>query len=963
MIPIPPKLAAASRPVKPRREPVRSLFSAATACGLALVLQSVRAAAPADPVTAAATPAGEEQRQAGFAVRFDRGAFTSLKRIADLHDTDYIQSGARFGDLQVRWRVPAGAWQTVATRELSAAGKVTLSAPAGATAHQAAWSTEEAGAALGIETRFTFQPDEILAWTITLTNRGPVPMEIGDLAFQCPMNTKYEWDRETTYHRRVVRHSLIAGHGSFLFWMRCDAQGPFLLMTPLPQTHLEYFDHGTDRNGPGDAYNAYIHSAAQISVLLEHGTTWRQTNSSVTLAAAGQAGSSVTYGFRFSWPRDYDDVRRLLVREDLFDVRVAPGMTLPADLTARIAVKSHSRIAALQPEFPADTQVRELHARADGTRLYEVAFTRLGENRLTLRAADGRCMELEFFSTEPVETLVRKRAACLARSQHRDPAKWYDGLITDWNMQARVLVSPDNLDKIPESRRYAVSCDDPGLCKAPFLAAKNVEYPDSREIEALEYYVEHFLWGGLQMSDQESHPFGLYGIPDWKHLRDSPDPGPKGKLHLWRIYDYSHVVMLYLQLHRIARDNPDLPMRLGAAEYLRRAHGTAMALYKYPMELVQWSPYETGLYNELVIEEVIQELERAGQSVKAAELRAHWQRKIEFFVGGKANLFASEYPFDTTGFEATHAFARYVLRGGGAGGSSPALQVGREAALRFAHQQAALNVGCRGWLETAYYLLGSDYRGSGNGRYTLSYMSQMGGWALLDYSLHDAAEPNRLLPLAYASILSSWALMNTGTPQSNYGFWYPGKENDGGAGGGFEPAPYGRTWLGQPHHRGSWYYGCEIDLGFGGALRAAATIFAEDPIFGPLAYGGTCKPQGQGWQVWCKDGVRRRFHILRPEQRMHLLLDRDHLAADVPVRFDDALSTLAFTVETTQRAAHVTALRLAGLPTGSYALALDDQPPRELVQQRDAEARVELKLNRPRHTVTITARKRAGKTP
>jgi len=128
----------------------------------------------------------------------------------------------------------------------------------------------------------------------------------------------------------------------------------------------------------------------------------------------------------------------------------------------------------------------------------------------------------------------------------------------------------------------------------------------------------------------------------------------------------------------------------------------------------------------------------------------------------------------------------------------------------------------------------------------------MGGWALLDYTLNDASDPQRLLPVAYASILSSWALMNTGSPQSNYGFWHPGAENDGAAAGGFEPAPYGTTWLGQPHHRGSWYYGCEIDLGFGGALRAAATIFAEDPIFGPIAYGGTCRQDAQGWQVWCR---------------------------------------------------------------------------------------------------------------
>ncbi len=46
----------------------------------------------------------------------------------------------------------------------------------------------------------------------------------------------------------------------------------------------------------------------------------------------------------------------------------------------------------------------------------------------------------------------------------------------------------------------------------------------------------------------------------------------------------------------------------------------------------------------------------------------------------------------------------------------------------------------------------------------------------------------------------------------------PARTTTAAPGGGFEPAPYGRTWLEQPHHRGSWYYASEIDLGYCGAL-------------------------------------------------------------------------------------------------------------------------------------------------
>jgi hypothetical protein len=292
-------------------------------------------------------------------------------------------------------------------------------------------------------------------------------------------------------------------------------------------------------------------------------------------------------------------------------------------------------------------------------------------------------------------------------------------------------------------------------------------------------------------------------------------------------------------------------------------------------------------------------------------------------VTGQTNLFGSEYPFDTTGFESTHAFARYAMRR--AGRADTCLDVTRQDALSFLHRQIHLNIGCRGWLETAYYLYGSDIRGAGNAHYTLTYMSQMGGWAILDYALYWAEDPFPHLRLGYASILSSWALMNTGTPASSYGYWFPGPENDGGAGGGFEPAPYGTTWLGQPHHRGSWHYGCEIDLGFSGALRAAATIYAEDPLFGPIGYGGIFEREGAEIRVYPMDGVRRRFHIVRPGCRLHLLLSRGHFAADAPICFDDGLSCIRFELENAGGAERPSVVRVSGLPEGIYGVLLDGQ--------------------------------------
>jgi hypothetical protein len=568
-------------------------------------------------------------------------------------------------------------------------------------------------------------------------------------------------------------------------------------------------------------------------------------------------------------------------------------------------------------------------------------------------------MFLEFFSTEPLETLIKKRGAFLARSQHRDPSKWYDGLITDWNMDTKTLISPDHYDPIPRNRVYAVTCDDPGLGKPAFLASKNAEYPVQGEVDALDYYIRHFVWGELQRTTSETYPYAIYGIPDWKTNRESSDPGRKGQLHLWRIYDYPHVVAMYFGMYRIAKHHPQIKTALTAKEYLERAYGTAVAMFTIPHEIwSDWSPYGTGFYNEVVIPDVVTELKAAGMTAEADRLRGFWERKVKSFVGGKQDLFRSEYPFDSTGFESTHALAKYASQHADEPEAQARFGVSRKEADRFMETQMAANIFCRGWLEPAYYYLGSDYRGGGGNAYTLTYMSQMGGWAVFDYALNFAHEPSPYLRLGYASYLSAWALINSGTPESNYGYWYPGKANDGAAGGGFEPASYGRTWLGQPHHRGSWYFSSEIDLGYCGALRTAATVFADDPIFGRFCFGGDWRKASDGSEIIPKDGLRRRIRAVLATGRLYVTLDNDRFAAGQPIGLQGDLARIRFTLESDNPAAHVATLRMVGLKPGDYTVARGDQSMTTLRVTEERESIVELPMEATNRSTPFEIAKR-----
>jgi hypothetical protein len=332
-----------------------------------------------------------------------------------------------------------------------------------------------------------------------------------------------------------------------------------------------------------------------------------------------------------------------------------------------------------------------------------------------------------------------------------------------------------------------------------------------------------------------------------------------------------------------------------------------------PNEIEKWSADAVGTMNEAFIPELIDALDREGKTDWAGQLRGFWEGKIDRFINHTPNLYGSEFAFDSTGFESTGAFAKYA-------NTHAMKSVTREAAKTFTDFQLALDMADRGWLEATYYQMGSDYRGSLT--YLLSYMSQMGGWSILDYGLHVAADPTQYLRLGYASSLSSWALVNSGTKDSGYGAWFPSSNNDGAAGGGFMPEAIGRAWIGKEMRRGAWYYSAEEDVGYCAAIRTHATIVARDPILGELAYGGVLTRDRGVDSVIPRDGLRVRFHVIRGDQRLHLELDHDGFAKEQSIVVNDDLSRIQFTMENRTGGAHSTGLSIEGLPAGEYDVSV-----------------------------------------
>lgn len=922
-----------------------------------------------------------------FYLEFSDQGVTSLKRFKDSQNIEFIRPNKTLGIVEVNYRVKDGEMQRVCLTDPVC--QVNRPQEGCSFTLQKKCSGE-----LDLKSRFVLD-HSMLVWQITLENISDHPIEILDLVLPLNMNTVYEKgiSTEEIFTRRLFKHAHIAGYGSFVFWLPVSGTGTLLVMLPDEKTHLEYFEQNyAEYARGGGTYRVYIHSAIDGGQKL-HGT-WRQSHTSLKLAP----GEKKIYGFRFLWANSYDDIREILYQNGGLDIRIAPGMVVPEDLPVQFALRTRNTIQNVMPEFSKESQVKYLGKKEGGYYIYEAKFSKLGENLLTVYYGDRQSMPMEFFVTQPLETIIKKRASFIVKNQqHRNMSKWYDGLFSLWDVRKESglnLLGPDNLGG---QHLYAVSgSDDPSSGKPIFLSEKNVVYPDPEEIAALEYYLEQFSWGKHQRTEQEfPYPYGIYGSEHWKENREAKRdpiekgicrPGPGGsQCRMWRTFDYTHYILLYYNMYKIALQNPDLVKYQDSAGYLERAFGTAKAFFEVPYNIymeggwaftgwTDWA-YKQGNFHEKYILKLIEALDKEGQQEKADYLRSEWEKKVKYFLYDDPYPFVSEMPVDSTAYESSYAIAKYALTHDlkpdknlwwdkNAAVWYSHSKIDREIHKAFMKSQLAANLACRGWLETSYYHLGSDFRASGSGGYCLSYMSQMGGWAILDYALEFAEDPSEYLRLGYASLMSSWALVNSGDEESNYGYWFPGKLHDGTAGWGFCPQKVGQEWNrgcwdkeAGGVQRGIWPVCGEIDHGLTAGVEAACTIVYEDPIFGMTVYGGTINDKKDRVEVYTCDGVRQRFYFIRDGVRLHVFLDRDGFDMEKPVMIFEGLEQICFQLESRNEDSHKTRLAIQGLPRGSYKVLVDSKTLQTLQINDGQEAVCTVPVSAGTKVINVTIRK------
>ena len=773
---------------------------------------------------------------------------------------------------------------------------------------------------------FTIKGEEV-DWEIDFFNRSHHPVKVTDMWFALPVGAL---DESIQAHQNLNRHFSLNGNASFFYWTPLTGQGDILLMTMHKGTAIEY----ATQDG-----KYYLHSMNAVD---RTNDSWRLPSTSKNV----QPYEHYMTGFNFTLTGNHEEVKTKIYDKHGVVVKVAPGMVVTPEFEVYCALQSKLPVAELVAEYPEEIQITSLGQKEGDKYIYKFRFSRLGENLITVHYGDDLICFLDFFVTEPLETLIKKRARFIVdKQQHRDSSKWYNGLYSLWDMEKSELLSPDHLGDLREEFMVGGS-DDPSNSKPVYVSEKNVIYPNKEEIASLEYYEENFVWGKLQRTDEEyPYPYGIYGSENWYQNRSGKyggyEDGGSGKGRMWRTFDYTTHFAIYYNLYRIAEDNPEMVSYLDADGYLERAYRTAMAYFEVPYNILmgkQWAfhgwtdwAYKQGNFHERYLLDIINALQQKGRLKDAAKLRREWEKKVTYMVYEDPWPFGSEMFVDRTAFESSYYVAEYAKLNP----IKPEEQFWYDKNRkrwysytsfdtsmidRFMQNQLDGNLALRGLFEPGYANLGTAW----SGQYVnLDYMTQMGGVALLDYAYRFSDRPDRYINYGYNSLLASWALMNTGTKKTDFGYWYRGEQNDGAVGWAFSPYQNSRTYMNYIKvGRAPWRFDGEIDHGLTGGIHASGGYLLDDPDFGLIGYGGNVRMDKDGTvSIIPFDGVRRQVRIMTPV-RFSVELMQDGFRKDYPITLRGT-EELSFCIENRSDKPHNTTIRAEGMPEGKYTVMTD----------------------------------------
>lgn len=832
----------------------------------------------------------------------NHGEISSIKIKGDAFPTEYVMNATVtpeqnttdhqwLGELMFTYRLNGGAW-TKAWTNLSADGRTITK-----TGNQVTVTYANASHAQGIRNfkvieTYAGQTDGSILWKIEVQNTSGQKLEIGDFGLPLPFNEQWT-NGDAIYETRVVTHSFVGNNSSYITAGRPSGIGSYLMLMPDASTDagFEYQDRWRIEEHPGSKWAWNPPNEGKwikgLNVYYIHSNVIKSTNRGYlpNTSLVLEAGQSKTYSFKLLAVANENAAKDALYNAGLLDVTVVPGMIVPTNQKAKVDLRSKQPITKVQHEN--GTIVPMLESKPGDHHIYELQFTKLGTNLVTVEYGNGKKTVLQFYAIDPIDKALQDHSTFMVdKTQWNLPGDIRDKVFDDWMMNTKSKRNVFN--------GYWGWGDDWGLTHGQFLAEKNTLTPVAREIQAVDEYLETAIWTNLMNGHHED-----YLIHDF--LMPEPNTTPT-----YRGYAYPHVYNTYFSMYKIADLYPDLvTYKHDKNTYLLRAYNIFKALYEGPVAY-NWN---TGLMGELTTPDMIAALKKEGYENEANDMTQKMKTKYNNFKN-TTYPYGSEYSYDNTGEEAVYTLAKLNEN-----------QPGEQAkALEMMGKINAKTRAARGHMPTWYYYA-NPVTITGENWFNFQYTASLAGYAMDDWiRFHENNNRETQQRMSYAAKIANVSAINSGqisADPDNFGAaaWTyqaeKGNQGTNGTGGGAN-VPLLNGWRGMTG---------EADLGLFGALQTLSADVAIDPIFGVTGYGAEVALANGRYAIQPKDGLFKRINLIT--EKLYLELNKDQFTeAKLAQAKDYALLNLK---NVTPGKAHQTSITFHGLKNGTYQVKVDGQ--------------------------------------
>lgn len=569
------------------------------------------------------------------------------------------------GDLNLRVRIAGDtAWKKYSTAEKR--GDVTAldNKQNGVLAAADLSGTLPADIPLNIQ-RYWEVSDGQLMLLFKVKNISSQAVEIGSLGI--PMifnNLMHEKTLEEAHASNVFYDPYIGKDAGYLQVTRLSGHGPALLVVPYNKnTTFEAYNPLLDDPTPrGITFEGFYEWLVYSKAYAEN--EWKKAEPwNVPTSFSLQPGETKEYGLKFLLADSIKGIEHKLI-ENKRPVAVGiPGYVLPQDVNGKLFLNYAARIKNIEVEPANALTVEAIPQNNNRWKEYQIKGKKWGRARLTITYDDGLCQTINYKVIKPEGEVLKDYGNFLTQKQ------WYENKSDPFGRDQSVITYDyEKKQQVTQDSRVWIAglSDEGGAGSWLGAMMKELVQPDKSEIEKLQRFVDHTLWGNIQHNSGEQK-YGVkksvfYYQPDqmpagtysdsinyktwaaWSH-KDADDVG--------RSYNYPHVAAAHWVLYRLARNHVGLVTEQNWQWYLENAFQTSMAMVNQAPYYAQYGQME-GTVFYLVLMDLKAEgwKDKADQLEKAMKGRAdHWHTLMY--------PFGSEMPWDSTGQEEVYLWSDF----------------------------------------------------------------------------------------------------------------------------------------------------------------------------------------------------------------------------------------------------------------------------------------------------------------